>query len=301
MQLDISKDSLKVYEALSSETRLNIISLLRNQKMNISDLAKELHISNAIISRHINKLEEANLVDSEKVPGKSGIQKLVFLIVDNIEISFPQKIYSAYKIHSTDLKLGHFTDFYVHPTCGLATPTEPVGQFDDPKYFMDSKRVDADLLWFSKGFVEYKIPNLLQNGETPELLEISFEIASEFPLSNNVWPSDITFYINDIKVGIWTSPGNFSDIRGKYTPSWWDDKFSQYGLLKHLRINKYDTSMDGQYLSQINLDKLNLKDSPLLKLRIAVESTSENVGGLTLFGKGFGNHNQNINIDMYYS
>ena len=62
---------------------------------------------------------------------------------------------------------------------------------------MDTKRVDAALLWFSEGFVEYKFQHMLTDDEDPNMLEISFEIASEFPLSNNVWPSDISIYVND--------------------------------------------------------------------------------------------------------
>ncbi|MDV2888190.1 ArsR family transcriptional regulator, partial [Alkalihalophilus pseudofirmus] len=83
--LDISKNSLPVYEALNSEVRLEILQLLSEKKMNIKELAKSLGLSSAIITRHIQKLEEAHLIKSEKVPGKSGIQKLSYLSVDNIE------------------------------------------------------------------------------------------------------------------------------------------------------------------------------------------------------------------------
>lgn len=213
---------------------------------------------------------------------------------------FPKKIYPEFKLHSTDLKIGHFTDFSVRPTCGLATEKNIVGKSDDPKYFLDSERVDAALLWFSEGFVEYKIPNLIQEDQSAELLEISFEIASEFPLSNNVWPSDISIYVNDINVATYTVPGNFSDTRGIYTPDWWNDRFSQYGLLKHLRIKKLDTGIDGETYSDVTIDDLQLYESPFIKLKLEVAVNANNKGGLTLFGKGFGNHNQNISINTYY-
>lgn len=300
MELDISKDSLLVYEVLASETRLNIIKLLGKEKRNISEIASALQLSNAIITRHIQKMEAANLIKSEKVPGKSGIQKLVFLSVDDIHIRFPEKIYHAFNLHKTDLKLGHFTNFDVSPTCGLATTNNIVGKPDDPKYFMESDRVNASLLWFSKGFVEYKIPNLLQDNQHAEMLEISFELSSEFPLSNNVWPSDISIYINDIKIGVYTVPGNFSDTRGRYTPTWWNNQFSQYGLLKHLRINSLDSGMDGEPFSAVTINDLKLDQHSLITLKFAVESDSSNVGGLTLFGKGFGNHDQDILVNLYY-
>lgn len=300
MELDISRNSLAVYEVLSSETRLNIIQFLGKEKRNISEIATALGLSNAIITRHIQKMEAANIIRSEKIPGKSGIQKLVFLSVDDIHISFPEKIYYAFNLHTTNLKLGHFTNFDVSPTCGLATTTGIVGKPDDPKYFMESDRVNASLLWFSKGFVEYKIPNLLQEKQHAEMLEISFEVSSEFPLSNNVWPSDISIFVNDIKIGTYTVPGNFSDTRGRYTPTWWNSHFSQYGLLKHLRINSLDSGMDGEPFSKITINDLKLYQSPFITLKFAVEQQSQNVGGLTLFGKGFGNHDQDIKVNLYY-
>ncbi|TCP21328.1 ArsR family transcriptional regulator [Scopulibacillus darangshiensis] len=300
MQLDISKNSLPVYEALNSEARLEILQLLSDKKMNIKELAKKLGLSSAIITRHIQKLEKAQLIKSEKVPGKSGMQKLSFLTVDTIEIHFPQKIYHSYKLHTNQLGVGHYTDYHVKPTCGIASTENFIGQVDDPKYFMDAGRMNASLVWFSEGHVEYMIPNLLSARDAPELLEISLELASEFPRSNNVWPSDITFYVNDINIGTWTCPGNFSDVRGRHTPLWWEDKNSQYGLLKHLRISQYDTCIDGKFLSNVVLSDLGIKDRNLLKFKISVESDAKNVGGVTIFGKGFGNHDQGIILNLYY-
>lgn len=301
MELDLSPDSLIVYEALASETRLKILQLLGAHKLNISEIAEHLQMSSAIVTRHIQKMEEAHLVKSEKKPGRSGTQKIVYLAVDDIHINFPEKIFRAYHLHSTDLKIGHFTNFDVSPTCGLATKDEIVGKLDDSKYFFDSNRVNASLLWFSKGFVEYKVPNLIQENEVPEILEISLELSSEFPRSNNVWPSDISIYINDVKVGICTVPGNFSDIRGKYTPAWWNDDYSQYGLLKTIRVDHFDTGINGEFASTVSLEDLNLLANPIMTLRLAVENEAKNVGGLTLFGEDFGNFKQNINVNLYYS
>lgn len=300
MELDLNDESNAVYQALSSKTRLKILRFIGNQKKSISEISDFLKISKAITTRHVQQMEDCGLLDSERGTGENHNKKMVFLKVDDIHIIFPEKIYPEFQLHSTDLKIGHFTDFFVKPTCGLATTKEIVGKSDDPKYFFDTNRVDAALLWFSEGFVEYKIPNLLKEDEYPEMLEISFELASEFPLSNNIWPSDISIFVNDVKVATYTVPGNFSDTRGRYTPMWWNDHLSQYGLLKHVRISKLDTGIDGEYVSSIAIENLHLKDSPLMKLRLEVEKDAKNKGGLTLFGKGFGNHDQNILINTYY-
>ena len=86
MQLDISESSLAVYEALASDIRLKIIQLLSKQKMNVKDLALELNLSSAIISKHIKKLEAVGIIKTERIPGISGLQKVSILKVDHIDI-----------------------------------------------------------------------------------------------------------------------------------------------------------------------------------------------------------------------
>ena len=55
-------------------------------------------------------------------------------------------------------------------------------------------------------------------------ITLSFEISSEAPGVCDNWPSDITFRLNDINIGKWTSPGDFGDVRGMFTPDWWFDR-----------------------------------------------------------------------------
>ena len=84
--------------------------------------------------------------------------------------------------------------------------------------------------------------------------------------------------LNGINLGTWTCPGNFSDTRGRYTPSWWEDKNSQYGLLKHIRISQYDTCIDGKFLSDVVLADLGIEEKTLLTFKICVESDAQMSG-----------------------
>lgn len=301
MQLDISQNSLSVYEALASDVRLQILTLISERQYNITELSEALHLSKAIITKHIQKLEKAHLIQCKREAGKSGLQKIPTLAVDTIEITFPSRIYHSYSTCLSRIRLGHYSNFEVSPTCGLATPTEIVGKLDDPLTFVEPDRVNAELLWFSEGFVEYKIPNKLTKDQHPELLEISLEIASEFPYSNNVWPSDIYFEISGIRIGAWTCPGNFSDVRGFYTPEWWGDDLSQYGLLKHIRISHNNSTIDGEILSMITLEDLDLASRQFIDFRVGVDPKAKNKGGITLFGSSFGNHPQDIVAKLFYS
>ncbi|WEG11090.1 helix-turn-helix domain-containing protein [Pullulanibacillus sp. KACC 23026] len=300
MKLDISDHSLPVYEALASSVRITIIQLLSKNSMNIKELAEALNLSSAIMTKHVKKLENAGLVRSEMIPGKGGLQKKCLLNEDYIEIIFPTKKAEEREFMDQEVSVGHFTDFQINPTCGLATQEKIIGEFDEPRYFLDPERVNAKILWFGHGYVEYKIANFLHSKHKAEELDISMEISSEAPFTNDNWPSDITFYLNNVELGKWTSPGDFGDQRGKYTPSWWPSVINQYGLLKHLRVNEKGTFMDGNWLSDVTIKDIHIENKQWT-FRISVEQDSVHVGGVTLFGKGFGNYNQDLLFRLYYS
>ncbi|WP_274361994.1 ArsR/SmtB family transcription factor [Paenibacillus thermotolerans] len=300
MKLDISEGSLPVYEALASDVRLGMIQLLAREPMNVKELAEAAGLSSAIMTMHTKKLEKAGIIRTEMVRGKGGIQKLCILCVDKIEIEFPQKEEINREYHRTELSVGHYTDFEIHPTCGLATTERLIGEFDEPRYFWDADRVNAKILWFGKGYIEYKVPNFLLPSQNPEELVISMELASEAPNTNNNWPSDITFLLNGAELGTWTSPGDFGDNRGKYTPVWWPDVINQYGLLKHLRITHNGTFIDGNKISNVTLGDIQIRKKQWT-FRISCMDDTKHIGGVTIFGSGFGNYNQDIVFQLYYS
>ncbi len=296
LELDISEASLKVYAALDSSVRLKIIQLLSEERLNVRELASKLGLSSTIVNMHLTKLAEAHIISFEK----KGNQKISKLKVDNINITFPKSIYPAFEMHETSIPVGHYTRYTVQPSCGLAGNKDFIGKVDNPKYFMDPARMNAGMIWFSGGFVEYQTPNFLADGERLEMLDLSVELGSEFPFSNNVWPSDITFSLNGVEIGTWTSPGDFSDTRGKYTPAWVPDNVNQYGLLKTIRITDHGTYLDGQPFTDVSLDAFN-QNAETWKIKFAVKNEAQHKGGCTIFGKGFGNHDQDINLKLYYS
>jgi predicted transcriptional regulator len=299
MNLDISDKSLPVYEALASGVRHKIIHLLAKQPMNMRELSEAVGLSSAIMTMHIKKLEKAGIIRTDMQPSRGGVQKICSLQVEQAEIIFPNKMEHIREYHQSEISIGHFSDFQVEPTCGLASAEKFIGIVDEPRSFLDAERFMAKILWFSEGFIDYKIPNFLLSTENPKELVISMEIASEAPLTNNNWPSDVTFYLNNVRLGTWTSPGDYGDKRGKYNPSWWPDDINQYGLLKHLTVTNHGTRMDGNPISEVTLDQVNVRDKQWT-LRIAVENDSRNVGGLTMFGSAFGNYKQDILFRLYY-
>ena len=300
MKIKASQEWLPVYEALASKVRLRIIEILAKESKNIKELAQALDLSSAIMTMHVRKLEEAGIVTSQRVRSNGGIQKLCSLAIDHLDIEFPKGIDKERKYHQVTIPVGHYTDFNILPTCGLATRDKIIGYFDDPRYFLDVERVNAKILWFMKGYIEYRIPNHLLPNERLDELEISMELGSEAPGYNNNWPSKINFYVNDKCLGQWTSPGDFGDKRGRFTPTWWSSEINQYGILKVLKVNEQGSWMDGVKISDVKLQDLNIQHENLV-FRIEVSEEDENPGGLTLYGAGFGNYDQDIIAKLYYN
>lgn len=302
MFLELDENGISVLKALASDTRASILKLLLHTPLTVSELAKKLNLSKAIVSRHIRLLEDAKIIKlQDNLEVTDSRKKNFILAVDHIALNLPKKLHLPFNVITNEIKLGYYSNFSVTPTCGLASQAKVIGKLDDQRTFVSNDRIDASLLWFAEGFVEYMIPNDFNRNFTAELLELSLELSSEFPGSNNNWPSDIAFYINDVFLGTWTAPGNFSDVRGKLTPAWWDNELSQYGLLKHLRVTKKDTGIDGQKISSVTLAHLKIEDSPFIKLKISIDDHSKNKGGLTIFGEHFGNYSQNILLKIFYT
>ncbi len=127
------------------------------------------------------------------------------------------------------------------------------------------------------------------------------ELSSEYPGYNEDFPSDIYFEVAGVAVGKWISPGDYGSRRGHYTPSWWPKVCNQYGLLKTLSITGEGTFIDGgSRISDITIQDLGIDYSTELTLKISVPKETKNCGGLTIFGKGFGDYDQGIVCTEYF-
>ncbi len=292
-----------LFKALGSELRIRLIQLLlENNGMSMNELASSLGITNGALTSHVKKLEESGIITTLSDHAGHGNQKFCRVNVDKILVdimtnddNFNENSYNI------DIPIGNYSNYSIFPTCGLSTVKKLIGEVDDPRYFAHPGHVDAHIIWFGKGFIEYRIPNMLPANQKIDRLTLSFEISSEAPGSNSDWPSDITFSLNGTKLGTWTSPGDFGDVHGMFTPDWWFPNWNQYGLLKMLVIDKNGTFIDGTKISDVTSSKLNITTQDDIVFRFSVEETAMNVGGLTLFGKNFGNYNQDINVRVNYS
>ncbi len=294
-------EGLDTFKALGSDVRIEILKLLlRNNGMNMNEIATELNITNGALTSHIKKLEDCGLITVSSKSEGHGNKKICHVHLDKILIDLDQQNDDK-NLYQTSIKIGHFSDYSVYPTCGLASSKTIIGQVDDSRYFSHPDRYNADILWFTKGYVEYIIPNFIPFSQKINQITISTELSSEAPGFNDVWPSDIYFYLNDTHIGTWTSPGDFGDVKGIFSPDWWYPNWNQYGLLKLLVINQKGTFIDGLQISEVSTKHLQLDYRSTLRFKIGVPDQAEHIGGLTIFGKTFGNYNQDINVLINYS
>lgn len=294
------KEGLDIFKALSSDVRIDILTLLlEHTQLNMNELSEKLNLTNGALTMHIKKLSECGLVKTTNLTGKHGLQKICSLQENKIIIDLESE--PDENSYDIDLSIGHYSSYDIAPTCGIATKDKIIGEVDNPNYFADPERINADIIWFTKGFIEYRVPNYLKPSQNFSEIQFSMEISSEAPGVCNIWPSDIHFSLNGVPLGCWTSPGDFGDSKGLLTPTWWFSNWNQYGLLKLLSINNYGTFMDGLKISDVTLEDLNLNYKSDIVFKLAVPDSAKHVGGLTIFGKNFGNYNQGIHVRTIYN
>lgn len=298
MIISPTPENVAFFGALASGARLKIIQLLSKEELNIKELSDRIGVSSPIMLKHVQTLENAGFVTSRLVKRNGSTSRVCTLVFAEYRFLIESRRLDLPSVHTSAIPIGHYFDIEGTPTCGLATEKNVIGFRDDPRVFWESERVTAQLLWFTQGYVEYKIPNYLSNGQKPVELELSFEIASEAPDYADDWPSDITFYINGIKLFTWTSAGDYGIKRGILTPDWWPS--NQYGLLKVIHITPKGVFMDDKKMSDVTLAEVLTKMNQYWRIRFEVAADAKNIGGLSLFGKQFGNHAQDIIMRIFY-
>lgn len=294
-------DGKLIFEALNSDVRIKIIeAILEHGELNLDYFAKALNISNSAITMHIKKLINAELITIKTASGIRGSMKLCSLNTNSLLIDF-KKFTQPVNVRSFELGIGHYSNYHVEPTCGIVTKDNIIGEFDEPRYFSFTERYDAAILWLTTGYLEYKLPNHLKPDEILQELQISVEISSEAPGFSSHYPSDIYFNINGVNLGYWTTPGEYNDKRGNFTPDWWFPNLGQYGKKKMLTINETGTFIDGISISSITIDKLGIVFNSNISFTISAPKDAANSGGLMLFGHGFGDYNSGIEVKMHYT
>lgn len=294
-------DSVAIFRALASNSRARIIELLGQRNMNINELSAALGLAQPSVTKHVQILEEAGLVVSDYSAGPQGTQKRCRRVHDRLIVEMAGTQVKTDSVAEIEMPIGMYTHVEAVPTCGLANRERFIGHLDNPVAFFLPERASAEIIWSAGGYVEYIFTNSLPLEATITELDLAMEICSEAPGYNNDYPSDITVWVNDVEVGTWSSPGDFGGTRGRLNPEWWHDNLNQSGLLKVWQVNGTGTSIDGVKVSGVKAIDLNVQPWTTTRVKIGVKPDARNQGGFTLFGKGFGNYEQDLVLRFHFT
>jgi predicted transcriptional regulator len=292
----------EVVRGLSSPVRIRILRLLRRQgPLNVNQIAEALDLPQSTIATNVQILEDSELIVTELGKAAKGQQKICTARFDEIVIRLDAEDPTRDRnIIEVEMPLGLYTSCDVSAPCGLCSTESIMGVLDVPDLFLDPCRVQAALIWFGRGYVEYKFPNNAKVLNQPvKALEFVVELSSEVPGTNANWPSDISLWVNGVKIGTWTSPGDYGDRRGEFTPRWWKLEGSQYGVLTRWHVSERGTWLGDTKLSDVTLDHLDLTAHHSIRLRIGIDDGAPHPGGVNIFGRGFGNHNHDVLMRLH--
>lgn len=287
---------VKISRALSVLDRVRILKSLLLRPKNLSDLSAELDIPVSSVSRHIDALNEAQLIFVNYQPGPKGHTKYCSQMVMSYTVSLdaPRMRESQATEFVMEMPVGLYSHCHIKAPCGMTGKDGNLGAFDDPSTFFLPERVNAECIWFDSGFISYNFPKSSDGRDISEIT-FSFEICSETVYYNNNWPSDITVSVNDVEITTFTSPGDFGGRRGHYTPEYWPVTSTQFGILKTISVNADGLFIDKTLVnSHITVSDLKLAVGNAIKLTIGIKEDAVHRGGLNLFGKNFGDYQQSI-------
>ena len=285
----------EIMQALSASIRRKMLCLLQSSSYSIAELAKLLKLPVSTVSFHVNILRKAGMINVTVKRNSRGNAKIISRQIDHLSIDFASA--SRGKQHmqyAEEIPLGSYTDARVIAPCGMASETGIILSDDLPGTFFSSQRKDAQMIWFSKGYLEYRIPNYVFKQKKVNAILLSMEICSEAPNYRNDWKSDITFWINGVEIATYTCPGDYGGRRGRLNPEWWSDNSTQYGVMKALKITNECVYLDETAVSTQTINKLGLLDNDYFTFRIGIKENSKNQGGVNIFGEKFGDFAQGL-------
>lgn len=284
---------LEIARAISSPNRLDILKALNTKSLTIKQLSELLNQPVSSTSMNVDILEQCGLIRTERQISQFGKIRLCSRACDSISIDLQNDNSVKENEIKIALPLGSYFDCNVQPDCGIATKTGNLGIDSENKCFFMPERHMAQLIWFSKGYLEYRIAKSAIPPNAKRM-EISFETCSEAPFYRNDYKSDITLWLNGTEIGTYTSLGDYGDRRGRLNPPWWPDSMTQYGMLVTWRITENGCKLGAEEINGKKFNDFNIFSRDYISIKIGVKKDAKYQGGINLFGKEFGDHAQDI-------
>lgn len=304
INITLSEDNQKMLEiahALSSPQRLEILQLLNTRSMTVKEIADYLGYPLSSTLLNVNILATCDLINVKETYTKLGKSKLCDRNCDKVNFNIFKHSYNVEKKLVINIPIGNYSDYDIPYGigCGIATKDNTIGIDGDTDVFFNEERYKACYIWFTQGFLYYRVANKSLPKKLSRI-SLSFEVCSEAPFYRNDWKSDITLSICDKEVGTWTSLGDYGGRRGKNNPKWWSDAVTQFGVLTTWEIRDDGTYVNDVKISDVTIRDIDIKQKPYIPIKLGVKKDAKYCGGMSLFGKNFGDYDQDIILTFYW-
>ncbi len=293
----------RVARALSSPKRVEILKLLGEHNiMNVGEIAVAIDLPVSSTALHIVTLEEAGLIACEKQPSLRGAVKMCTREKHEIVFHLNEAMETMPRVLSQQLPIGAYSEAAgITPSCGLASRSAPIGAYNNPRSFFLPERLNAEILWFHGGSLEYVFSVLAVDEMEIRWLEVSFEVCSQSPMSKPEWRSDVRVHINGVPLGTCPCVCDSKGRRGMLNPVWWPDIPTQHGQLQAWRVDAEGSYMDNTRIGDVCLSDLRLSDHDRIAVRVQAPDEDGKQPGVNLFGNQFGDYSQGITLQIGYS
>ncbi len=288
-----------IFKALGHPPRLKILKYLESRAHTVSQISENFNTPVTTLNQHLKVLEEAKLIQTDLRPASRGTEKVCSSLYQKLICNLNSNLEHLDQAVEIRMPVGAYSDFEIIRPCGIASKSKFIGLIGDPDAFLEPEHIEAQILWFGSGYVEYRFPKRLPHNARPTHLSITMEICSEAVGVNSDFPSDITLWINSVDIGTWRSPGDFGDRKGMLNPDWW--KLSQYGHLKTWQVDAKGCFVDGVKVAQTTISDLKILEHPYVLLRIGNKPGAEKPGGVNLFGAEMGDYPTDILMRIEYT
>ena len=154
IDLSLSKpDQLyRLAHALASPVRIRMLQVLRENNLNVGELAQVLDIPMSTAALAVKTLEEAGLIATESQPGARGSMKLCSRRMDSIAIDLQPEDEQRSSTLVMQMPIGGYSSARgIKSSCGLAGENALIGEMDNPSAFYMPDRFGAQLIWFRQG------------------------------------------------------------------------------------------------------------------------------------------------------
>ena len=76
---------------------------------------------------------------------------------------------------------------------------------------------------------------------------------------------------------------------------------NQFGFLKSWIVDASGSFVDGVSISNVSIEDLNIHPYEPTVIRLGIKDEAQHHGGFTLFGRGFGNYEQDLILRLHHS